>query len=301
MPRQTELERRIAAVDQLVRSLESGSDPATRAAAQELVGTLLELHAGALERILAAIERSGEAGPAIVEQLARDDMVSGVLLLHDLHPIDRPTRVLQALDKTRPYLQSHGGNVELVGVDDAGVVRLRMQGSCHGCPSSSMTLKLAIEQAIQEAAPDVTAIVVEGEPHAAPASPPGAGLVALEPVRRSPSPDGDGVWQDLPALDDVNGAPRVREVGGREVLFCRAEGALYAYGARCPACNAELALGELSDHLLVCAGCGRGYDVIHAGRAADQSGLHLDPFPILTRDGRLQLALPPLPVAAIPG
>jgi len=300
MPRQTELERRIAAVDQLVRSLESGSDPATRAAAQELVATLLELHATALERILAAIEGSGEAGHAIVEQLARDDLVSGVLLLHDLHPLDRPTRVLQALDQTRPYLQSHGGNVELVSVDDAGMVRLRLQGSCHGCPSSAMTLKLAIEQAIQEAAPDVTGILVEGELNGGPAAPPGE-LVAIGPARRSASAHADAVWHDLPALDGLDGAPQVQEVGGREVLFCRAEKGLYAYGAHCPACSAELALGELSGHLLVCGTCGKGFDVIHAGRAADQSDLHLDPFPILPRDGRLQLALPPLAVATATG
>ena len=300
MPRQTELERRIAAVDQLVRSLESGSDPATRAAAQELVGTLLELHATALERILAAIERSGEAGPAIVEQLARDDMVSGVLLLHGLHPHDRPTRVLQALDKTRPYLQSHGGNVELVGVDDAGVVRLRLQGSCHGCPSSAMTLKLAIEDAIHEAAPDVTAIVVEGEANGAPAAPHG-GLVALGPARHSVPADSDAVWLDVPPLDDLDGAPQVYEVGGRDVLFCRPDAGLYAYGAHCPACQADLAQAELSGHMLVCGTCGAGFDVVRAGRAADQSGLHLDPYPILPRDGRLQLALPPLSAAAAVG
>jgi hypothetical protein len=101
MPRQTELERRIAAIDQLVRSLENGSDPATRAAAQELAGTLMELHATALERMLDAVRRHGEAGRLILEQLARDDVISGVLLLHDLHPVDLPTRVLGALEKTR--------------------------------------------------------------------------------------------------------------------------------------------------------------------------------------------------------
>ena len=48
-------------------------------------------------------------------------------------------------------------------MDDSGGVRLRLQGSCHGCPSSAMTLKLAIEQAIHDAAPDVTSISVEGQ------------------------------------------------------------------------------------------------------------------------------------------
>jgi Fe-S cluster biogenesis protein NfuA/nitrite reductase/ring-hydroxylating ferredoxin subunit len=299
MPRQTELERRIAAIDQLVRSLENGSDPATRAAAQELAGTLMELHATALERMLDAVRRHGEAGRLILEQLARDDVISGVLLLHDLHPVDLPTRVRGALEKTRPYLKSHGGNVELVGIDEPGVVRLRLQGSCHGCPSSAMTLKLAIEQAIQEAAPDVTAILVEGEQNGGHAEPAGRELVALESARR-PAADDAGAWQDLPDLGDFGG-PLAREVDGREVLFCRVDGTLYAYGARCPACQAELAGGRLAGGLLACPACSQGYDVIRAGRAADRPDLHLDPYPILTRDGRVQLALPPLRVAALAG
>jgi Fe-S cluster biogenesis protein NfuA/nitrite reductase/ring-hydroxylating ferredoxin subunit len=299
MPKQTELERRIAAVDQLVRSLENGSDPATRAAAQELVGTLMELHAAALEGILAAIRRQGEAGAAIVEQLARDEIVSGVLLLHELHPVDLQTRVRGALDRTRPYLQSHGGNVELVGIDEPGVVRLRMVGSCHGCPSSAMTLKLAIEQAIHEAAPDVAGIVVEGQENGTHAEPAGPRLVTLERTGREA--EADGAWHDAPPLAGLGeGALRVDEVGGREVLFCRVNGATYAYGPRCPACNIELAGAELTGRLLVCAGCSREYDVIHAGRAADQPDLHLEPYPLVTRAGRLQVALPP-PVAAVPG
>jgi Fe-S cluster biogenesis protein NfuA/nitrite reductase/ring-hydroxylating ferredoxin subunit len=221
------------------------------------------------------------------------------LLLHDLHPVDLPTRVLGALENTRPYLKSHGGNVELVGIDEPGVVRLRLQGSCHGCPSSAMTLKLAIEQAIQEAAPDVTAIVVEGVQNGGHAEPAGRELVALESLRR-PAADEAGAWQDLPDLGDFGG-PLSREVDGREVLFCRVEGTLYAYGARCPACHAELTGAELTGQLLACPACSQGYDVIHAGRAADQPDLHLDPYPILTRDGRAQLALPPLRVAAVAG
>src|SRR5262249_42532332 len=77
------------------------------------------------------------------------------------HPLDVGTRVRQALERVRPQLGAHGGDVSLLGVWD-GVVRLRLEGSCHGCPSSTVTMKLAIEQAVTEAAPEVTAIEVEG-------------------------------------------------------------------------------------------------------------------------------------------
>ena len=92
-------------------------------------------------------------------------------MLHGLHPLNVETRIARALDRVRPYLGSHGGDVKLLGVNE-GVVHLRLEGSCHGCPSSTVTMKLAIEKAIEEAAPEVVRIEVEG----------------ASPVRISPHP-----------------------------------------------------------------------------------------------------------------
>jgi Fe-S cluster biogenesis protein NfuA len=61
----------------------------------------------------------------------------------------------------RPFLASHGGNVELVSVEE-GVARLRLEGSCNGCPSSAATLEHALKEAIEEAAPDLLGLEVEG-------------------------------------------------------------------------------------------------------------------------------------------
>nr|MBA3947293.1 NifU family protein [Herpetosiphonaceae bacterium] len=127
---------------------------------------------GGLERMLELIWETGPAGEAIIQDVfVQDDHVAHLLLLHGLHPLDLETRVIGALEKVRPYLKTHGGNVELLDVND-GVVRLRLEGSCHGCPSSALTLKSAIETRIYDDAPDVTAIEVEGvvEQAAAPLS-----------------------------------------------------------------------------------------------------------------------------------
>ncbi len=75
--------------------------------------------------------------------VADDPQVEGLLLLHDLHPLDVDARIQRALDRVRPYLGSHAGGVEYLGVTD-GVARLRLEGSCHGCPSSTVTVQLAI-------------------------------------------------------------------------------------------------------------------------------------------------------------
>ena len=86
--------------------------------------------------------------PDAVRRLADDEVVGNLLVLHDLHPDDVDTRVQRALDQVRPYLGSHAGGVSLSGVDEDGVVHLRLEGSCDGCPSSALTVKNAIEDAI---------------------------------------------------------------------------------------------------------------------------------------------------------
>ena len=161
--KRSELEQRIERIDELIQGLEMGSDPVIRSTAQELVQAVMDLHGSGIERIVDIVRRNGAAGETIMEQFGRDELVRGLLLLYDLHPQNLETRVLEALERTRPYLRSHGGNVELVGVDDGTRVRLRLLGSCHGCPSSSLTLKMAVEQAIREAAPEITSIVVDSD------------------------------------------------------------------------------------------------------------------------------------------
>ncbi|WP_372667836.1 NifU family protein [Amycolatopsis kentuckyensis] len=123
--------------------------------AEELVHTLLEFYGAGLTRIVEAVDRP------LLERLAEDDHIRGLLVLHDLHPRSTHERVTEALDKVRPYLGSHAGDVEFVGIDD-GVLRLRLQGTCDGCPSSTVTAKYAIERVVREAAPEISDVVVEG-------------------------------------------------------------------------------------------------------------------------------------------
>jgi Fe-S cluster biogenesis protein NfuA len=138
-----EVQERVVRVEALLGQIED--DP--RAA--EAVQAVVELYGEALARLL--------AGADPVE----DELVSHLLLVHDLHPVDVETRVRKALEEVRPYLGSHGGDVEFLGVED-GVARLRLAGTCNGCPSSTVTLKNAIEDALLKAAPDLERIDAEG-------------------------------------------------------------------------------------------------------------------------------------------
>ena len=147
-------------IEGLLQELGTVADPRIRAKAEELVRLLMELYGSALARILEIVDDTGSANE-IFDRLAADDLVASLLVLHGLHPLNVETRIARALDRVRPYLGSHGGDVKLLGVKE-GVVHLRLEGSCHGCPSSTVTMKLAIEKAIEEAAPEVVRIEVEG-------------------------------------------------------------------------------------------------------------------------------------------
>lgn len=148
-------------IEVLIAKVENLPDPEIRANMLALVQALMEFHGAGIERMMELVADSGETGYEIFNKFAADDLVGSLLLLYGQHPVSLETRVLGALDKVRPYLDSHGGNVELLGITD-GIVRLRMKGSCKSCPSSADTLKLAIEEAVYAAAPDVVAIEAEG-------------------------------------------------------------------------------------------------------------------------------------------
>jgi Fe-S cluster biogenesis protein NfuA len=178
MVKDSELQQRMGQIEELVEEIQSAADPTFRDRAIKLVELLLEVHGAGLDRIMERVADSGPSADNLLGGFTADPLISSLLLLHGLHPIDFDTRVRQALEKVRPYLKSHKGDVELLGIDD-GVIRLRMVGSCNGCPSSSATLKNAIEESLAELAPDAAGLVVEG---VVPASKSAPVFVPLSPL-----------------------------------------------------------------------------------------------------------------------
>jgi Fe-S cluster biogenesis protein NfuA/nitrite reductase/ring-hydroxylating ferredoxin subunit len=261
----------VGRVEALLDDVERLPDPRARETATELVQALLELYGEGLARLVDHLAER-DADGALAEALAGDELVAHLLLLHGLHPVPLEARVRGALEEVSPYLESHGGGVELLGIED-GVVRVRLAGSCDGCPSSAMTLKLAIEDAVHAAAPDVERIEAEG-----------AVAEAAPPPRRA--------WVLTDAVPQLDGAPLTREVAGEELLFLRLDHKLYAYRSACAGCGRSLAGGTLHGTELACPACGHRYDVRRAGRCVDEQPLHLDPVPLLVdEDGRVKLAL----------
>src|SRR5215204_4917966 len=273
-----ELQERVARVERLLEEIEALRDPAARAKTAEVVGVLLELYGEGLARIMEVVAE-GEERERAFDAFAEDELVSHLLLLHGLHPLDLETRVIMALEEVRPYLLSHGGNVELLGVEE-GVARLRMQGSCSGCPSSTVTLRLAIEEAIQKTAPDLERIQAEGV-----AEEPGPTIVAGPTLRKKEKkrPQEDGAsWTVVGGLPQLpSGGMLVKEVSDEPVLFLKLGDDFYAYRHLCPGCGEWLEGGGLDEAVLTCSGCSHRYDVRRAGRCLDDPQLHMEPIPLL--------------------
>ena len=159
--RQPSIQKQFGRIEELIKALDSKPDSPASTQARELVQTLLEMHGAGLDQMLEIIHDS-PAGQEMIDRLAENSLISNLLILHNLHPLDLETRVRCALDSVKPRLGLHGGDIELLGVTPDGVVKLRLEGNCHGCPSSRLTLKTSIEEAIYAAAPDVIALEVEG-------------------------------------------------------------------------------------------------------------------------------------------
>ncbi len=148
-------------IGELIATLEALPDPEARACAKELVQGVLQLHAAGLDRLLTILIDSGEPGRTAVEMMARDESVSALLLLHDLHPHDVAGRVQQAVNKLHAQFGAQGIRIELLDASEASV-RVRLAGRWKGKTFSAASLTDEIEQAIFELAPDVAAVEIEG-------------------------------------------------------------------------------------------------------------------------------------------
>lgn len=271
-------------IDVLLDELGESAPPAVLGRVEELIQCVLGLYGAGLERVLETV------GPDAVRRLADDEVVGNLLVLNDLHPDDVDTRVQRALDQVRPYLGSHAGGVSLSGVDSEGVVHLRLEGSCDGCPSSALTVKSAIEDAILVAAPDVVAVEAEGM------VPDGPALLQIQPFhsREQAGDFGDRArvngWVPID-LDVPPSTMRHLHAGDAEVVVANLAGNLVAYLDRCPACTSALSAGRLDGDVLTC-GCGTSYDVRMAGRTTVEGGAHLAPLPLLPEAGAWKVAVP---------
>jgi Fe-S cluster biogenesis protein NfuA/nitrite reductase/ring-hydroxylating ferredoxin subunit len=288
-------------VQSLTTQVDELQDPRARELAHQLAGAVIAMYGDGLSRIMETIAGSREAGATILDELSQDGAVASLLLIHDLYPVSLEQRVLEALDTVRPYMESHGGNVELLAIEE-GVAKLALQGSCSGCAASQATLELAIKQALDEHAPDLAGLEVEGVAEPAPPPPSEAfelPMVDWDPAQEPAHPlahppaalpvlNGSGPprWVPLDGQAEVGrGDLAAIDVEGAQLLLANVDGSLLAYRDECAACGASLRDGELNGGMLRCRGCDAEFDLPRAGRAAGGEPLQLAPVPLLQEGG----------------
>ena len=294
-------------VQRLADEVESISDPVARATAENMLAAVLELHGEGLARIGAVLDEAGDAGTDIKRQLTEDGVVASLLLIHDFYPVGLEERVREALDGVRPYMESHGGNVEILEVTD-GVARLALKGSCDGCPASSSTLELAIKQALEEAAPDLVGLEVEGVTEAGPGPqgdlsgsplpmietetpiPANGSVPGSETSTAAPSPRSRWVAPDGLSRPG-EGEIATTRADGTAMLIANVSGSLLAFRDRCASCGSQLSGGELKGGVLACPSCERRFYLPRAGRSMDADQLLLDPVPLLDSGGQVTVAV----------
>jgi len=291
-------------VDVLARELEEHPDPETREKALELLQTVLSLYGEAWRRILHIVQsrRAGQevVGQLIVSQMMEDPVVSSVLMIHGLYPVELKARVATALDQVRPYLHSQGGDAQLLGVEN-GVAKVRLVRPSHGS-SSIAPMRLPIEKALLEAAPDLKGIeIIEGEGGVAPPSAPrSAGLLQIQ-IKNKVTPQATarggttlGLLEEFPrgTMKAMEARYGTEAVGGRlTLLICNVDGKLFAYRNACACHGLPFDKGLLEGALLTCPRNGYRYDLRRSGACLNDPALHLDPFPLLVEDGVVKVAL----------
>lgn len=266
------------------------------AAVAEL-GTLVEtLQREGDERALLLLDLVDAVHRPALARIAAGDLshplARTLLAMYDLVDVEPEILVEEALDEVRPYIESHGGQVELLDVD-GGEVHLRLGGACDGCAGSTMTLTRGIEEALRARFPGFERIVAHPPDRQAATAPE---LLQIELIR----PDGP-VVASLPrpvfaAVGDAGqlapGALRAVQADGIAVLLANVDGEIYALRDGCPVDGRSLSGGRLAGAIIVCPWHNCAFDARSGKRADDEPGAaDLAVVPVAVQDGAVKVAV----------
>lgn len=206
------------------------------------------LHKEAFSRMIRAL-REEPAAAAILRELAADEVVYAVFRHLDIIKPSLDERINEALQSVRPYLQSHGGDVELVDITPPDSVTIRLVGACDGCPASGLTLQEGVEKAIKEYCPEITSIhKAKGGVSAKPVD----GVVPVQFVSPFARAEDQG-WVFATNFDDIpENNIKVVDVARHSLLLSRSDNQVSCFENACAHLGMPMDMGDVRDGILTC-------------------------------------------------
>ena len=268
-------------LDSRIKALEQLPYPEVQQQVLAILQLVDQIHRPALQQLSGRLKSAGAW-----EDCLQDDAVVVIAGLYNLHG-DQREEVELALDMVRPYIESHGGSVELAKVEE-GTVHVRLLGSCQNCSASSETLKNGVLTALQEGFAGFENLVVEDvEPDNLPLP-----LVHLQLNRP--------VFHDVMPLADIpDGEVKLVDVEEHSVLLVRLGDNVFCFQSQCAGCDGPLDECLVSGNILVCTRYNCSFD-IRSGRRVDiTNGRSLGVIPVTVNNGQISLAVNVTPTAMI--
>lgn len=283
-PEDRDVEELARAMDDALAGLDDLGDGPAHAAATTLRRAMEDTHRAALVKVVRHL-REDPRGKELLFELVDDPTVRMVLLMHGIIRPDPMTLARQALERVRPQLQSHGGDVELVRIED-GTAYVRLSGACNGCSMSAVTMRNGVEEALKAEVPGIVGVeVLPNEP--------GPTLIQLSEIGvRKAEPELGWVRGGSLAefeLDQVTAVELQPQVGAPvSAIVVNLGGQLSAYVNECahlamPLDNAEL---DPSDGSLTCEWHGYCFDAL-SGECRTFPGAQLEQLPLRVDDGQV--------------
>jgi nitrite reductase/ring-hydroxylating ferredoxin subunit/Fe-S cluster biogenesis protein NfuA len=294
-----DFQQKIIQLDNLIRQFEELPIPQIQEKVFEMLQMIDAFHREGLGRLVAFLRAQGLADE--IEQASADPAIHTLLVLYDLIPGDPLVEAEKALDSVRPYIHSHGGEVELLGIDN-GIVHLRLSGSCRGCAGSTFTLRRGIESALREKVPGFKGIENhENQTQTGQVMP--NGLISFDEIQTG----GMGEGETNPASAVLNApvfktAARIENVTpgtiypvaleNRNVLVVNGGGEIFAIGAECPDSGFPLTYGTLEGYTLTCPWHQEVFDIRNGKIVEGSSGEPALPvFPVAVIDDEIRVAV----------
>jgi nitrite reductase/ring-hydroxylating ferredoxin subunit/Fe-S cluster biogenesis protein NfuA len=267
-------------VDQVMESIKALPEDA-RIKAMELKKAIEAFHKHALRKLISTFRETKE-GKELLLKAVEDPSIYAMFLMHGIIKQDLFTRVAAALEEVRPYMKSHGGDVELVKVEEK-TVYVRLQGSCSGCSLSALTLKNGVEEAIKARVPEIEDVVMADEEVA-------SGYLPIHTINDTGSLEQSG-WVQGPSIFELEeGEPFSFSCEEHNVLLVRMNGKVMAFRNQCPHMGMPLDGGLVDGSLITCPWHGFRFD-LSTGECMTAPHVQLEPFPVRVEEQRIWIRL----------